>query len=107
VKHAPSRLRVLVTAGPTREHVDPVRYLTNESSGRMGFAIAAEAAKAGHQVVLVAGPVSPPTAPGVERSDVVSAPHIVRAVGSACRWSDLWKSAVAGGLVRRVRARGC
>ncbi len=49
--------RVVVTAGPTREHIDPVRYLTNESSGRMGFAIAAAAARAGHDTTLVAGPV--------------------------------------------------
>jgi phosphopantothenoylcysteine decarboxylase/phosphopantothenate--cysteine ligase len=59
--------RILVTAGPTREHVDPVRYLTNESTGRMGFAIAAEAARAGAEVVLVAGPVQLPTPSGVRR----------------------------------------
>lgn len=74
-------LRVLVTAGPTREHVDPVRFLTNESSGRMGFAIAAEAARAGHTVVLVAGPVALATPPGVRRIDVVSARDML----AACR----------------------
>lgn len=77
---APSRrLRVLVTAGPTREHVDPVRYLSNESSGRMGFAIAAEAARAGHAVTLVAGPVALATPPGVRRIDVTSARELLQA----------------------------
>ena len=60
-------LHVLVTAGPTREHIDPVRYLTNESSGRMGFELAAAARRAGHSVTLVSGPVHLPTPPGVER----------------------------------------
>lgn len=65
--------KILVTAGPTREHIDDVRYLTNGSTGRMGFAIAAAAAAAGHTVVLVAGPTELPTPPGVERIDVISA----------------------------------
>ncbi|MBK7875014.1 MAG: hypothetical protein IPJ77_04560 [Planctomycetes bacterium] len=71
------RLRVLVTAGPTREHVDPVRYLTNESSGKMGFAIAAAAARAGHAVTLIAGPVTLATPRGVRRIDVVSARELL------------------------------
>lgn len=75
------RLRVLVTAGPTREHVDPVRYLTNESSGRMGFAIAEAAARAGHAVTLIAGPVHLSTPKGVRRIDVVSARELL----DACR----------------------
>lgn len=65
--------RVLVSAGPTREAVDPVRYLTNRSSGKMGFALAAAAAELGAETTLVAGPVSLPTPLGVERRDVVSA----------------------------------
>lgn len=65
--------RVLVTAGGTREALDPVRSLTNRSSGKMGFAIAAEAARRGAEVVLVAGPASLPTPAGVRRIDVVSA----------------------------------
>jgi phosphopantothenoylcysteine decarboxylase/phosphopantothenate--cysteine ligase len=64
---------VLVTAGGTRERVDAVRYLGNRSSGKMGFAIAEEAARRGAQVVLVAGPVSLETPPGVRRVDVESA----------------------------------
>jgi phosphopantothenoylcysteine decarboxylase/phosphopantothenate--cysteine ligase len=79
--------RVLVSAGPTREHVDPVRYLSNDSSGRMGFAIAAAAARAGHAVTLVAGPVGLPTPAGVRRIDVVSARDmgkVLRAQFSRC-----------------------
>lgn len=65
--------RVLVTAGPTLEDLDPVRALTNRSSGKMGFAIAASAARAGAEVTLIAGPVSLPTPVGVDRVDVRSA----------------------------------
>src|SRR5260370_16335039 len=59
--------KVLVTAGPTRENVDPVRYLTNRSSGRMGYAVAEAAAGRGAHVILVSGPTSLQTPPGVER----------------------------------------
>jgi phosphopantothenoylcysteine decarboxylase / phosphopantothenate---cysteine ligase len=65
--------RVLITAGPTLEDLDPVRALTNRSSGRMGFALAASAARAGAEVPLIAGPVTLPTPPGVDRVDVRSA----------------------------------
>jgi len=65
--------RVLVTAGPTFEPLDPVRFLGNRSSGKMGFAIAGAAARAGAEVVLVAGPVAQPTPDGVERIDVETA----------------------------------
>lgn len=68
-----SRRRVVITAGPTREYIDPVRYLSNESSGRMGFELARAAAEAGDDVVLIAGPVHLETPPGVRRVDVVSA----------------------------------
>ena len=64
---------VLVTAGPTREALDPVRYISNRSSGQMGFALASEAASRGAQVILVAGPVSIPTPLGCERIDVQDA----------------------------------
>ncbi|MFT7679682.1 MAG: phosphopantothenoylcysteine decarboxylase/phosphopantothenate--cysteine ligase [Planctomycetota bacterium] len=82
------RRKVLVSAGPTREHVDPVRYLSNESSGRMGFAIAAAAAAAGHEVLLVAGPVSLPTPEGVTRVDVVSALDMLAALKDAVADAD-------------------
>ena len=71
---------VLVTAGPTREAIDPVRFLSNESSGRMGFAIAEAAVKAGHRATLIAGPVDLPTPKGVERVDVVSARDMLAAL---------------------------
>jgi phosphopantothenoylcysteine decarboxylase/phosphopantothenate--cysteine ligase len=83
-----SRLHVVVSAGPTREYVDPVRFLSNESSGRMGFAIAAAAAEAGHRVTLVAGPVELPTPEGVRRVDVVSARDMLAAVRGAFQEAD-------------------
>jgi len=74
---------VLVTAGPTFEAIDPVRGITNRSSGKMGFAIARAAQEAGAQVTLVAGPVSLPTPRGVQRIDVQSAADMLAAcVGS-------------------------
>jgi len=65
--------RILITAGPTHEPIDPVRYIANRSSGRQGFAIAAAAAEAGAEVLLIAGPVELPTPPGVVRIDVETA----------------------------------
>ena len=79
---------VVVTAGPTREHVDPVRYMSNESSGRMGFEIARAAVEAGDRVTLIAGPVHMETPPGVKRVDVVSARDMLKAVQSAFRDAD-------------------
>ena len=66
-------LKVVVTAGPTREAIDPVRFLSNRSSGRMGFSLAAEAAARGAETLLISGPVDLPTPFGVERIDVESA----------------------------------
>jgi len=71
---------VLVTAGPTFEAIDPVRGITNHSSGKMGFAIARAAAEAGAQVTLIAGPVQLPTPRGVRRIDVQSAEQMLQAV---------------------------
>ena len=71
---------IMITAGPTRERLDPVRYITNDSSGKMGFAIAAAASARGARVTLVAGPVALPTPPGVERIDVESALEMEAAV---------------------------
>ena len=73
-------MRIVVTAGPTREYLDPVRFLSNPSTGKMGFAIAAEAARRGHEVTLIAGPVALKTPKGVERVDVVSARDMLAAV---------------------------
>ena len=71
---------VLITAGPTREPIDPVRYIANRSSGKQGFAIAAAAAAAGARVTLVSGPVHLETPPGVDRIDVESAQEMNEAV---------------------------
>ncbi len=76
-------MHFVVTAGPTREHLDPVRFLSNPSTGRMGFAVARAARAAGHDVTLVAGPVSLKTPKGVERVDVVSARDMLAAVKKA------------------------
>jgi phosphopantothenoylcysteine synthetase/decarboxylase len=74
---------ILVTAGPTREPIDPVRVIANRSSGRQGFAIAAAAAEAGARVTLVAGPVSLQTPVGVDRIDVETAGQMADAVFAA------------------------
>lgn len=71
---------LLVTAGPTREAIDPVRYLTNRSSGKMGYAIAEAAARRGAQVILVSGPTALDTPAGVARVDVRTAEEMYRAV---------------------------
>ncbi|EHK71697.1 bifunctional phosphopantothenoylcysteine decarboxylase/phosphopantothenate synthase [Pseudomonas psychrotolerans L19] len=70
---------VVITAGPTQENIDPVRYITNHSSGRMGFALAEAAAEAGARVSLVSGPVHLPTPDRVERIDVISARDMLAA----------------------------
>lgn len=72
--------RVTITAGPTREAIDPVRYITNRSSGKMGFAIAAAAQRLGARVRLVAGPVTLTSPPGVARIDVESASEMLEVV---------------------------
>ncbi len=75
--------RILITAGPTHEPIDPVRYIANRSSGKQGFAIAAAAARAGAQVTLIAGPVNLPTPTGVTRVDVETARQMAAAVDAA------------------------
>ena len=81
---------VMITAGPTRERIDPVRYLSNNSSGKMGFAIARAARAAGASVTLISGPVTLPTPAGVERIDVESAAQMHRAVHSAIADIDIF-----------------
>ena len=73
-------LNVMITAGPTRERLDPVRYITNDSSGKMGYAIAAAAAARGANVTLISGPVTLPTPPWVKRIDVTTALEMEAAV---------------------------
>jgi phosphopantothenoylcysteine decarboxylase / phosphopantothenate---cysteine ligase len=96
--------RVLVTAGPTRERIDPVRFISNRSSGRMGFAVAQAAREAGASVTLVAGPVSLPTPPGVERVDVESAADMLAAVLRELPGIDIFVSTAAVADYRPARA---
>ena len=87
--------KVLITAGPTREFLDPVRFISNRSSGRQGFALAEAAHQAGADVTLVAGPVHLPTPTGIERIDVVSAQQMKDAVTERARGTDIFVSVAA------------
>ncbi len=91
---SPSReaegLIVTITAGPTREPLDPVRYLSNHSSGKMGFALAAAAASLGARVRLISGPVVLPTPAGVERTDVETAREMHEAAQRLATDSDIF-----------------
>jgi phosphopantothenoylcysteine decarboxylase / phosphopantothenate---cysteine ligase len=88
-------LNVLITAGPTRERLDPVRYLTNRSSGKMGFAVAVAAREAGAHVTLVTGPVQLPTPAGVTRISVESAREMYAAVHRHVDKADVFIAAAA------------
>jgi len=95
----------VVSAGPTREHLDDIRFLSSPSSGRMGFAVAAAARRAGHEVVLVAGPVSLPDPPGVRTVRVVSALDMRVAVLAAFRRADALVMTAAVSDYRPARRR--
>ena len=82
--------KVLITGGPTREAIDPVRFISNHSSGKMAFALAAEAAAAGAQVSLVSGPVHLPTPDRVGRTDVESAEQMLEAVMARVADTDIF-----------------
>ena len=88
-------LHVTVTAGPTQEALDPVRYLTNHSSGRMGYAIAREAMLRGADVTLISGPTALKPVPGVKTVDVVSAKDMFEAVQAALPETDILVKAAA------------
>ena len=85
----------MITAGPTRERLDPVRYLTNRSSGKMGFAVAAAAREAGAHVTIVTGPVQLPTPAGVTRINVESARDMYAAVHRQVADADVFIAAAA------------
>ena len=87
--------RVLVTAGPTEEPIDPVRFVGNRSSGKMGYAVAAAAARAGADVTLVSGPVALTTPPGVRRIDVRTAKSMLEAVEDETVNADVFISTAA------------
>ncbi len=101
-----SGLRVVVTAGPTREPVDPVRYLGNRSSGKMGFAVAQAASRAGASVTLVAGPVGLPTPSGVRRVDVETAAQMHAATIDAVDDCDIFIAAAAVADYRPAQVAG-
>ena len=82
-------MRILVTAGPTREPFDSVRFISNPSSGKMGFAVAAAAAARGHTVTLVAGPVGLPDPKGVRTVHVVSSAEMARACKTCFKDCDV------------------
>lgn len=88
-------LKAVITAGPTREAIDPVRYITNRSSGKMGYAVAAAAREAGATVVLVSGPVALPAPHGVRRIDVETAEQMYRAVHDEIAGTDIFIACAA------------
>lgn len=87
--------KLVITAGPTREHVDPVRFLSNPSTGRMGFALARAAALRGAEVTLISGPVELITPPRVQRIDVTSAEQMLGAAVRAVPGADAFIAAAA------------
>jgi phosphopantothenoylcysteine decarboxylase/phosphopantothenate--cysteine ligase len=87
--------KVVVTAGPTRERIDPVRFITNRSSGKMGYAVAEAARDAGAEVVIVSGPVNVPTPRGVTRVDVETAEQMMNAVQHHLAGADIFIAAAA------------
>jgi phosphopantothenoylcysteine decarboxylase/phosphopantothenate--cysteine ligase len=82
--------RVVVTAGPTREAIDPVRYITNRSSGKMGYAVAVAAAESGAEVVLISGPVSIEAPPGIRRICIETAEELYRESLAAAEGADIF-----------------
>ncbi len=98
-------MRMLVSAGPTREFIDPVRFLSNRSTGRMGYAIASAAIAAGHETALVSGPVSLDAPPGLAALDrVVSAREMLAALESRIDWCDALVMSAAVADFRPERA---
>ena len=96
--------RVLITAGPTREPIDPVRFISNRSSGKMGFAVAQAAREAGAEVVMICGPVALATPAGVRRVDVECAADMLAAVQAEVRPDDIFISTAAVADYRPAQA---
>ena len=97
-------MRFLITAGPTREPIDPVRYLSNRSSGKMGYALAAAALAKGHEVLLISGPVAIPAPDGATLVRVETAQEMYHAVAAAIHEADaaIFCAAVADYRVAEV-----
>lgn len=98
--------RIMITAGPTHEALDPVRYITNHSSGKMGYALAEAAAIAGAQVTLISGPVSLPTPAHVTRIDVASASEMQAAVDRLVDTQDVFIGCAAVADYRAANVAG-
>jgi len=94
--------KVVVTAGPTRERIDPVRFITNRSSGKMGFAVAEAARDAGADVVIVSGPVNVPSPHGIRRVNVETAEQMLAAVRAELHDTDIF---IGSAAVSDYRAR--
>ncbi|MEO8306505.1 MAG: bifunctional phosphopantothenoylcysteine decarboxylase/phosphopantothenate--cysteine ligase CoaBC [Pseudomonadota bacterium] len=99
--------KVLVTAGPTRERIDPVRFISNRSSGKMGYAVAQAARERGAQVILVSGPVSLCTPPGVRRVDVETAAQMYDAVMQELPGTDIFIATAAVADYRPAAPADC
>lgn len=82
-------MKFLITAGPTREALDPARYISNRSSGRMGYALAGAARHDGHEVILISGPTSLDVPPGVDFIPVESAQQMYEAVRDMVKYADV------------------
>lgn len=82
-------MKILITAGPTREPIDPVRYISNRSSGKMGYAIAEAAAKTGHEVVLISGPVALARPAGMQVVNVVTSEEMYHVAHQWVGWADV------------------
>ncbi len=95
--------KLIVTAGPTRERIDPVRFITNRSSGKMGFAVAEAARDAGAEVILISGPVSVCTPRGIRRVDVETADQMLAAVNEHLAGTDIFIAAAAVSDYRPVQ----
>lgn len=96
-------MKLLVTAGPTREAIDPVRYISNRSSGKMGYAVAAAAVARGHAVRLISGPVSLGPPEGAHAVQVITAAEMLRAVEENLSWCDVLVMCAAVADWRPVR----
>jgi phosphopantothenoylcysteine decarboxylase/phosphopantothenate--cysteine ligase len=101
-----SGVHVVVTAGPTREPIDPVRVISNRSSGKQGFALAGALAAQGAQVTLIAGPVTQATPPGVRRVDVETADEMLRASENAARDAQIFVGTAAVADYRPAASAG-
>jgi phosphopantothenoylcysteine decarboxylase/phosphopantothenate--cysteine ligase len=99
--------KVLITAGPTRERIDPVRFISNRSSGKMGYAVAQAARDRGAEVVLVSGPVSLQAPPGVRRLSVESAAQMYDAVMQEIAGTDIFIGTAAVADYRPVTPSEC